>query len=422
VQPDQPEPVARRRLSPLQISVSGLAIVVLCCAVILWSYRKFRELAHPSIAQARLLRSGDRDQREEAARFFLAADPVDSTIAAAALIDALGDEDVRVRCEAVRALGVVAKQSMAPSAPPGGARPAIDALVKVLLDRRAETRAPDSANLSRAVGEARGTSSGRRMRTHLPGPAPWADASESRDLAQALDDPSWMAARALGEAAPNSDCAETALAALTTALRTESDERRLRAITRSLARFGPAAGRVVSDLTQALRKAVAAQGKSDLWLWASAETLVQIAPGTSEADEAIEALTDCLHSRDDDEQRIMAIQSLVRLGPTAHPAVPALIDIMKESYTKPEAYVGRHWVPEALGKIAPGTPSEATAIVALAEALDVNDDVLRLGALQALSRFGPAAKIAAPRVEALKNSIPFRHLADQVLKVIDPEH
>jgi hypothetical protein len=416
---DQQEPGVRRRLSRFQISVSGLTVIVVCCALVLWSYRKVRELGHPSIAQARLLRSGDRDQREEAARFFLISDPGESTIASAALIDALKDENVRVQCEAVRALGVVAKQLMGPSASPGGARPAIEALSKVLLDRQAETRAPDSSNLSRAVGEARGNSIGKRARIRPDGPAPWPDESENFDLAQVMDDPTWMAARALGEAAPNSDCAEIALVALTIALRTESDERRLRVITRSLARFGPAAARVLPDMTLALRKAAAARGTSDVWLWTSAETVVRIAPGTSEADEAIKALTDCLRVRDDNERRVLAIQSLVRMGPAAHAAAPALIDIMKGGYTSPEAYIGRLWVPEALGKIAPGTPSAATAILALTDALDVDDTDLRLGALQALSRFGAAAKSAIPRIEALRGVIAFRGLGARVIDAIN---
>ena len=39
------------------------------------------------------------------------------------------------------------------------------------------------------------------------------------------------------------------------------------------ARFGPAADGVVPDLTQALRKSVAARGASDEWLWIIADSL-----------------------------------------------------------------------------------------------------------------------------------------------------
>ncbi len=153
---DQPQSVVRRRLSPLQIRVSGLAVVIVCCAVVLWSYRKVREQGNPSIAQARLLRSGDRSEREAAARFFRAPDPGDSKIAAAALIDALKDEDAQVRCEAVRALGVVAKQLVGPPQSPAGAAPAIEALVNVMLDRQGETRAPHSSNLARSHSKPKG--------------------------------------------------------------------------------------------------------------------------------------------------------------------------------------------------------------------------------------------------------------------------
>ena len=351
-----------------------------------------------------MLRSGDRGERLEAARFFLVSDPDDPEFTAAALIGALKDEDVIVRSEAVRALGVVAKRLMFPAPSRRRAAPAIQALARVLLDRPGESRAPDSSNLSRVLGDpvtpASDKPDGRQGSWTVTG----ADESESGDLAQDLSDPSLTAAYALGEVASGTSWDQTAVAALTEAVRTDGNKRRLKVITRSLGRFGPAADGVVPDLTLALRKSVAARGASDEWLWIITDSLVRIAPGTAEADEAVTALTDCLRSHDDQKRQVMAIKALVRLGQPAHPAVPALIELMKEGQTKTAAYVGRQWVPEALGKIAPGTPFAAAAIDALAEALEVNDGDLRLGALQALSRFGPAAKVAVPRLEALKKA------------------
>jgi hypothetical protein len=416
-QPEERQNRVGRRPSPFQISLGGLIIIVVCCAAVLWSYRKVREHENPSIAQARTLKSGNRHERLEAARFFLVHDPDDPEFAEAILIDALNDQDAMVRSEAVRALGVVAKRLLAvPSR--RKAPPAVEALINVLLDRHPPVPAPDRSNLSRTVGNAAAASSGKREEAHSSRIV--TDESEIQDLAQVLNDPSWMAARALGEAAPNTDCADTAVAALTEALRTELDERRLKVITRSLGRFGSAASEVIPDLTQALRKAVAARGAADEWLWIIADTLVRIAPATTEADEAVAALMDCLRSRDDQERQALAVRALIKLGPAAHSAVPALIDTMRDGQTRTEAYVGRQYVPEALGRIAPGTRSAAAAVLALTEALDADESDLRLGALQALSRFGPAAKSAIPRLEALKKANVFPNLTDQVLRAVDP--
>ncbi len=249
------------------------------------------------------------------ARFFLVSDPGDPTIAAAALIDSLEDEDVIVRSEAVHSLGVVAKHLMYPVPSRRRAAPAIQALTMVLLGQRDEVSPPVSSNLSRAMGRPIAIPTGERIGRRAPGVLTGADEAEIGDPAQALDDPAWMAARALGEAAPGTDCAEIAIAALTEALRTDRDERRLKVIVRSLSRFGSAADRVVPDLTLALKKAVAADGASDLWLGIVADALVRIAPGTIEADEAVVAVTGCLQSGDDQERQIKAVKSLMRLAP-----------------------------------------------------------------------------------------------------------
>ena len=177
--------------------------------------------------------------------------------------------------------------------------------------------------------------------------------------------------------APHTDCADIALNALIRALRTDGDELRLKVIIRSLGRFGPAAAEVVPDLAHALKTAVAAGRAADSWLWVIADSIVRIAPGSLEADEAIAALSASLRSSADPHRQIMAVKALVRLGPVAHPAVPALIEVMKEGQTNVKASVGRQWVPEALGKIAPGTPSANAAIAALADALDVEEVDLR---------------------------------------------
>ena len=109
----------------------------------------------------------------------------------------------------------------------------------------------------------------------------------------------------------------------------------------------------------------------------------------SEGDEAVTALVSCLRSHDDKERQIMAIRTLERLGPSAQGAVPALIDVMKDGQIHTEAYVGRQWVPEALGRIAPGTPQAAGAITALSQALDVADVDLRPGCVAGTGSLRP---------------------------------
>ena len=175
-----------------------------------------------------------------------------------------------------------------------------------------------------------------------------------------------------------------------------------------------------SELSLALQKAVEARGGQDLWLCTVAETLVRIAPGTTEADQAIDALVDCVRTRERDEQKAMALKALVRMGSTAQRAVPPLIAIMKESQMKPKAVVGRRWVPAALVKIARGTPAAAEAVRALGEQLEVDENDLRFDALEALKLFGPAAASEIPRIEALKDAQGLGPMATGVLRQIAP--
>ena len=59
-------------------------------------------------------------------------------------------------------------------------------------------------------------------------------------------------------------------------------------------------------------------------------------------------------------------------------------------------------IAEALGRIAPGGPSEAEAVAALADALGSKSDSAINGAMKALRAFGPAAAPAIPRLRALR--------------------
>ena len=106
------------------------------------------------------------------------------------------------------------------------------------------------------------------------------------------------------------------------------------------------------------------------------------------------------------------------MGSRAQRAVPPLIAIMKASQMKPEAVVGRRWVPAALVKIARGTPAAAEVIRALGDQLDVDQDDLRFDALEALKLFGPAAASEIPRIQALKDAQGLGPMAQGVLRQI----
>lgn len=108
------------------------------------------------------------------------------------------------------------------------------------------------------------------------------------------------------------------------------------------------------------------------------------------------------------KMRCASCGMLGRFGPAATPAVPAIIRVLERGLHKPDERPGRYmtdqrsWAATALGRIAPGTPKADEAAAALVEALEADptpggtSDVI-----EAVARFGPAAKGAIPRLRAL---------------------
>jgi len=99
---------------------------------------------------------------------------------------------------------------------------------------------------------------------------------------------------------------------------------------------------------------------------------------------------------------------LGRFGPTAAPAIPAVIRVLERGLHKPnerpERYMTdqRSWAATALGRIAPGTPKADEAAAALVEALEADPTLGDTSdVIEAIARFGPAAKGAIPRLRAL---------------------
>jgi hypothetical protein len=119
----------------------------------------------------------------------------------------------------------------------------------------------------------------------------------------------------------------------------------------------------------------------------------------------------------DAKDRFAAAEILANIGPSALPALEALIVALKD----PNRDV-RHNAAIALGHLG---PKAAPAVPALIEALKDKDFVVlfRAAVAEALGEIGPQAKPAVPAlVEALKEDHPFvRGRVGTALKKLDPE-
>jgi HEAT repeat protein len=131
---------------------------------------------------------------------------------------------------------------------------------------------------------------------------------------------------------------------------------------------------------------------------AAAWALGRIAAGSVEAKNVMTALMEVARSGPV-SRRGWAAYGLGEFGPAAVEAVPILVKLIKES-TPDQQNENEAAAVEALGKIAPGTPSADQAIAGL---LPVLNSKLPSLAMEALSRFGPKAAAAIPRLRALKD-------------------
>jgi HEAT repeat protein len=152
--------------------------------------------------------------------------------------------------------------------------------------------------------------------------------------------------------------------------------------------------------------------------------------------------------------RRFLIDALVVFGPEARGAVPAIIRALRSAerdagrFVHPQAMMSvivpppageqeaefdafdhvflRQSAAQALGRLAPGTPSADAAVSALAEALNDPDDGVNQVAVAALGAFGPAAKAAAPamgralRMAREKRDLPRAGGLAEALGKIDP--
>src|SRR5262249_48247633 len=164
--------------------------------------------------------------------------------------------------------------------------------------------------------------------------------------------------------------------------------------------------------------------------------LGRISPGTARAGEVVAALAEAVRS-EGLGRRQAATEALVEFGPAAEPAIPALVEVVREALgeknaaarfdvlslygygfgmeaaagalamvalgTRPAGYVS--WDVQVaardLAKIAPGTRSANVVIETLTEVVRFRRLLQRTWAVEALGAFGPAAEPAVPSIVQL---------------------
>jgi HEAT repeat protein len=172
-----------------------------------------------------------------------------------------------------------------------------------------------------------------------------------------------------------------------------------------LLKLGPDARISIPALIKTLSDSIGwgpVQGQSPDPGRAAAWALGQLAPGTDRADEVIAALTEFLR-RGHPTRRDFAADALGQFSRGAAPAIPALIDGLRECQPVDASFNEGSSIAAALGKIAPGASLADEAIVALTAALEARSRGTRLEAIRALVRFGPAAARAVPHLRKFEN-------------------
>jgi hypothetical protein len=145
----------------------------------------------------------------------------------------------------------------------------------------------------------------------------------------------------------------------------------------------------------------------------AARMLGRLAPGTASAGEVVAALAEAARTGYR-LRREPAIESLGEFGPAAEPAIPALLQVLREALARIDesyAFEGQVVV-RVLAKIAPGTRSADMALAALIEILEQRPEAYeatsallwpRLAAIEAVPTFGPMAVAAIPQLRAWRN-------------------
>ena len=158
-------------------------------------------------------------------------------------------------------------------------------------------------------------------------------------------DPGTVAARVLGEIAPQTPRAKEVATALTTVLRSDAFESRREAAASSLSEFSPEqAGEAVPLLIAVANEK---QGKAwDLFLRTLCRALGRLAPGTPSADKAVAALSTALDTRDPDT-RAIAAHSLGEFGSQARSALTRLRALEEDEMPWVQDKVVKQWIQDS---------------------------------------------------------------------------
>jgi HEAT repeat protein len=134
----------------------------------------------------------------------------------------------------------------------------------------------------------------------------------------------------------------------------------------------------------------------------AALALGQIAPGTTQAPNAVDALIEVVRSRQPSRRTSALFRALGEFGSLAAAVIPDLIKaIDKTTPTDDSPFFVGSSAATALGQIAPGTPLADEVIAVLTTALHSKSSTMRLAATNALRPFGPKAKSATPQLRVL---------------------
>jgi hypothetical protein len=135
--------------------------------------------------------------------------------------------------------------------------------------------------------------------------------------------------------------------------------------------------------------------------------LGRIAPGTASAGRVVAALAEAVGSGDHTRLQ-SALKALADFGPAAEPAIPALVQTLRETLTRKDRFYPHEGelIAGALAKIAPRTRSAGEVIATLAEVVQSEQASRRAGVADALGEFGPAAEPAIPAlVQTLRDDL-----------------
>jgi HEAT repeat protein len=327
------------------------------------------------------------------------ATAVDTNAVIAALAETLGDREAKVRRAAI--VGVAASGS--PDDPPR-------AIAAGLEDESAENR----VETVRALARFR-----RGLDWWIPSLLRIAEHDHDRSVREVCQN----ALTGIEPRAVTAASVPVLIAGLASA-----DPRVRMAVAELLGRVGPDAGAAVPALLRVLtepfdEEGTASEGEKANLAWAAALALGGIAPRSASTEMVSTALTELARSGHRVRQA-PAAWALSDFGPAAAPAIPILIQMVREasanhaaaSAVPSEGHATREEsAARTLGLIAPGTPAADEVVSALVAALDSDRASTRVATIEALKRFGPKAAIALPKIRALRDDPDFH-----VKRVVEP--